>query len=71
MWKSIAQPDRQQITIQCGTEKMRFARWITKTTNKHSEYIILIAFPRKPLLRERSSALRYAYTDYFLTFHVV
>jgi len=32
---------------------MRFACWITKATNTHSEYVILIAFPRQQLLRER------------------
>jgi hypothetical protein len=33
--------------------------WITKATNKHSEYVILIAFPRQQLLRERASMLRH------------
>jgi hypothetical protein len=28
---------------------MRFACWITKATNAHSEYIIFIAFPRQQL----------------------
>ena len=27
--------------------RMRFARWITKATDKHSEYVMLIAFPRQ------------------------
>jgi hypothetical protein len=26
---------------------MRVARWVTKATDTHSEYVILIAFPRK------------------------
>jgi hypothetical protein len=26
---------------------MRFACWITKATNTHSKYVILIAFPRQ------------------------
>jgi len=29
---------------------MRFAYWIIKTTDKHLEYVILIAFIRKKLL---------------------
>ena len=33
--------------------RMRFACWITKTTDTHSEYVILIAFPRQQLLGER------------------
>jgi hypothetical protein len=42
--------------------RMRFACWITKATNTHSEYVTLIAFPRQQLLRERASMLRYTYT---------
>ena len=41
--------------IQC----MRFACWITKTTGTHSEYVMLIAFPRQQWLRERATMLRY------------
>ena len=36
---------------------MRFACWITKATDTHSEYVILIAFPRQQWLRERASML--------------
>jgi hypothetical protein len=36
---------------------MRFACWITKATDTHSEYVILIAFPLRQLLRERASML--------------
>jgi len=31
-WKTIVQPDRQQMTIW----RMRIARWITKATNTHT-----------------------------------
>jgi hypothetical protein len=41
---------------------MPFAFWITKTTNKHSEYEILIAFPRQNWLCGSASMLRYRYT---------
>jgi hypothetical protein len=40
------------------TRRMRFACAITKATDTHSEYIILIAFPRKIWLRERAWMLR-------------
>jgi hypothetical protein len=30
MWKVIVEPDRSQMTIQYGAEKMRFACWITR-----------------------------------------
>jgi hypothetical protein len=35
--------------------------WITKATDTHSEYVILIALPRQQWLRERASVLRYTY----------
>jgi hypothetical protein len=43
------------------TRRMRFARWITKATDTHSEYVIFIDFPRQQLFRERASILRYTY----------
>jgi hypothetical protein len=41
---------------------MRFACWITKATDTHSECVILIAFPRQQWLHERVSMLRCTYT---------
>jgi hypothetical protein len=41
--------------------RMRFACWMTKATDTHSEYVILIAFPLQQWLRERASMLRYPY----------
>ena len=38
---------------------MRFAFWITKATDTHSEYVIIQGFPRQQRLLKRSSALRY------------
>jgi hypothetical protein len=40
--------------------RMRFACWITKATDTHSQHVILIAFLRQ-WLRERPSILRYTY----------
>jgi hypothetical protein len=40
---------------------MCFACWITKATDIHSEYVIVIAFPRQQWLRERISFLSYTY----------
>jgi hypothetical protein len=40
---------------------MRTACWITKSTNVHSQYVILIAFPLQQWLHERASVLRYTY----------
>jgi hypothetical protein len=38
--------------------RMRFACWVTKATDTHSEYVILIAFARQKRSRERASNLR-------------
>jgi hypothetical protein len=38
--------------------RMGIASWITKATDTHSEYEMLIAFPLEQYLRERSSILR-------------
>ena len=57
MWRNIVKPDRPQMTIW----RIRIACWITKATNTHSEYVILIAFPQQQWLHERASMLRYTY----------
>jgi hypothetical protein len=41
---------------------MRFACWITKTTDTRLEYVILIAFPRRLWLRERAWILTFIRT---------
>jgi hypothetical protein len=40
---------------------MRIACCTPKTTNTHSEYVILNAFPLQQWLHERGSMLRYTY----------
>jgi len=40
---------------------MRIKCWINKATDKHSEYVIFIAFPQQKLLKESSSVLHYTY----------
>jgi hypothetical protein len=40
---------------------MRFACWITKATDTHSQYVILTASPWQQWLRERPLMLRYTY----------
>jgi len=58
MLKNIVESDRPQMTICC----MCIARWITNTTNTHSYYVILIAFPLKQWLHEHALWLHYTYT---------
>ena len=40
---------------------MRFACWVTKVTDTHSEHVTLIVFPLQQWLRERGSVLRCTY----------
>jgi len=39
--------------------RMRFVCWINEATDTHSEYVILIVFPRQTWLNESTSMLRY------------
>ena len=57
MWKNIVEPGRPQMTIW----HMRVVCWISKATNTHSEYVILIAFPLQQWLHERASVFCYTY----------
>jgi hypothetical protein len=41
MWKNIVDPDRLQVTIWCKS----YTCWISKATDTHTEYAILITFP--------------------------
>jgi len=55
---------RKNIVKRDGQEKiirMRFACWIPKATDTHSEYVILSVFPLQQWLHERASMLRYTY----------
>ena len=46
MWDNMVQPHRQQLTIQYGAEKVRFACRVTKArTQKHTLYLVLLVLP--------------------------
>jgi hypothetical protein len=51
----IVESDRLQVTIW----HMRIARWIPRSIDIHSEYVILIAFLLQQWLQERAKLLRY------------
>jgi hypothetical protein len=34
--------------------RMRFACWVTKATDTHSDYLVILVFPRQQWLRERT-----------------
>jgi hypothetical protein len=55
--KNILERGRPQMTIR----RMRNACWISKATNAHSEYVILVAFSLQQRLHERLSLLRHTY----------
>jgi hypothetical protein len=56
MWKNVVQTHRPQTTIW----RMSIAYWITKATNTHSQYAILISLPLQQWLNEHTSMLRYS-----------
>ena len=58
MWRNMVQSDRPQMTIRGTVQRMRIACWITKTTNTHSEYVIITVFLLQQWLRESASILR-------------
>ena len=41
--------------------RIGFKRWISKATNTHSLYVILVSFSRRQWLRQCVSVLRYTY----------
>jgi hypothetical protein len=51
--------------------RVRFACWINKATDTHSEYVILIAFPEQQWLHVSISMLRYTYTVCLVGFCVI
>jgi hypothetical protein len=55
--KFIVNPEMSQIIIR----RMRIACWITKATDAHSEYVILIPYPRKQWLHEQPQCYFYTY----------
>jgi hypothetical protein len=52
MWEKYGRA--RQATDDNMIRRMRFACWITKATDTHSEYVVLTAFRRQQWLRERA-----------------
>jgi len=50
----MVEPVRPQMTIR----RIRIACWLTRATDTHSEYVILIAFLRQQWFHERTAMLR-------------
>ena len=63
LWENVGKRGKAgQATDGNTTRRMRFACWLTKATDTHYEYAILIASPRHQWLRERASGLLYKHT---------
>ena len=54
MWKNMVEPDRPQMAIW----HMCSACWISKGTDTHSEYEVLVAFQQQQWLHKCASMLR-------------
>ena len=59
LWYNVGKYYRARQATDCNiTQRMRLVNWMTKATDIHSEYVVIIAFPRQKLLHERASLLR-------------
>jgi len=56
----------RQATDYIIMRRVRFACYITKTTDMHSDYVILIVFPWQQLLHKLASLLRYTFISSLL-----
>ena len=56
MWENIVELGGPQMTMYYGARALH--AWIHKTTNTHSEYVILVAFLWQQWLRECAEMLR-------------
>ena len=66
MWKNMVEAERLQKTIW----RMRIACWITKPTNTHPQYVILIYFPLQQWFHEHVPVLRITYVHYLYCLHL-
>jgi len=57
MWKNMIEPDRPQKT----TWRLCILCWVPKATDRHSEYVIRIAFTLQHWLHEHTSLLPFTY----------
>ena len=66
VWKNMVDTDMSQTTVQ----RMHYAYWLTKATDIHSEYVILIAVPLQQWLHERTTFLR-LYVHWYLVTELI
>jgi len=59
-WANVEENVRtRQATDNKIIRDMRFSCWVTKATDIHLDYVILIVFPRQQWLHERASMISY------------
>jgi hypothetical protein len=58
LWNNVGKYGKLRHATDNIIRRMRFACCLTKATDTHSEYVILIAFPEQLWFRERTSMLR-------------
>jgi len=68
MWKKYGKA--RQATDDNILRRMPVEGRITKATNTHSEYVIVITFARQQWLCDRASVLRFTYTACVVLFYV-
>jgi len=56
-WDNVEKYGRAGHSTDDNIRPLRFACWITKATDTHSEYVILFAFPQQQWLYERASVV--------------
>jgi hypothetical protein len=61
MWKKCGRAG--QSTNDSIVRFLRFACWVTKVRDAHSEYVILNAFPLRQWFRTLAGILRFTYID--------
>jgi len=64
MWRYVTAVDSTDGNIKW---RMHFPSYITKATNTHVKYVILIALPQPLWLQERASVLCYRYIPFPVT----
>jgi hypothetical protein len=59
----------RHVTNDNSIRRMHIACWVTKATDTHSEYLILVHFPQQQWLRERNSIFHYTYTTIYIIYY--
>jgi hypothetical protein len=65
LWDNVEKYCRTGLAAENNViRRMLFAYWMAKATEAHSEYVIIIAFPRLQWLRERAAMLSDLVSDH-------